>query len=411
MADDDAQQVSKRPHFARWLFGDDEALELRAEYNRNFFRLQKSEFASFGIECADTPEGKAFTTKASELERRLRDNPKNNESPVLLAELFEMEMLLLRAMPESAVRAKVWSARSTYQRLVGNQIYNQYMSTMPPDPKHGKSTEEEVRSDLIDIIKGKHWWYVNAIVMEHGMKRHRESLRRWLISGLIFLLVFNLLLSIHVTGMVGNPDHGVYGRALSAIFLSIYAGILGATISIARRVKEATDVPLSDTDPVIRLSTIVNGNVGIQLSMIMGGAFALVLFFVFVSGAAGRIFVDDLIPHFQSTCASAGKCENTLQTFLGLIPDTAKDLGKLLVWCFIAGFAEKFVPDILDKLASTERNNRGGGMVALPSPPEDDEVHGAGAESKKGAGKNTPPPPPAPNPAPNPAPTPTPTPP
>jgi hypothetical protein len=197
---------------------------------------------------------------------------------------------------------------------------------------------------------------VNAIVMEHGMRRHRLTLRKWLLVGLFLVLAFNLGLFMHATAAWGNPDHAVYGRAMSAIFLAVYAGIMGATISIMLRVKEASDVPLGDADPVIRLSTIVNGNVGIQLSIIVGGAFALVLYFLFVSGVASQIFVPTVLPQFQSSCISSGKCESTLQTFFGLIPDNSKDLGKLLVWCFIAGFAERFVPDILDKLARSSQN-------------------------------------------------------
>jgi hypothetical protein len=332
------------------IFGHDQSEILRADYNRNFCRQLKSEFASFNEKSSPDPEACAqFHQRLKALEDILQADAQD-ERQAALAELFEVEMLLLRAMPEEAIRAKAWSTRTTYRKLVGEAIYGEYLASEPSDAR--EDPETMVRADVIDLTKGRHWWYLNAIVMEHGMRRYQLTLKRWLVIGFICLVGLNLGLAIHAAHFYGG-DHVLFGRAVSVILMTVYAGTLGAAVSIARRVKDASSVPLGDTDPVIRLSTIVNGDVGIELSMIIGSTFALVLYFLCVTGVVDQIIATNLLPRFPSACDTAtdNDCNNIVRTFAGLIPVTSADLAKLLIWCFIAGFAEKLVPDILDKLA------------------------------------------------------------
>jgi hypothetical protein len=72
-------------------------------------------------------------------------------------------------------------------------------------------------------------------------------------------------------------------------------------------------------------------------------AFAFVLYLVFMGG----ILSGELFPAFQNTTepfVSIGQ-------FVGCVnPDTNADFAKLLLWAFVAGFSEKFVPNLIARL-------------------------------------------------------------
>jgi hypothetical protein len=45
---------------------------------------------------------------------------------------------------------------------------------------------------------------------------------------------------------------------------------------------------------------------------------------------------------------------NSRLTRQARVPASGADLANLIVWSFVAGFAERFVPDVLTRLASTD---------------------------------------------------------
>jgi hypothetical protein len=88
----------------------------------------------------------------------------------------------------------------------------------------------------------------------------------------------------------------------------------------------------------------------VRFTPIIGGIFSVVLFLIFASGlASGSLFPtltpQDGITDFKSFIAN-------------LQPKGTIEWGKLLVWSFIAGFAERFVPDTLDRLIAKSENSK-----------------------------------------------------
>ena len=76
----------------------------------------------------------------------------------------------------------------------------------------------------------------------------------------------------------------------------------------------------------------------------MGDFFALVLYVGFLS----KIVDGPLFPQFTIRPFAEPSTTEDVVIFLSqTYPKSGPDLAKLLFWCFVAGFSERFVPQII----------------------------------------------------------------
>ncbi len=133
-----------------------------------------------------------------------------------------------------------------------------------------------------------------------------------------------------------------------AIFL---AGTLGGVTNNYIRLKA---IP---ADQAIFPNTTTNQLAIIQVyvSPIIAGVFGCILYYIFVSG----ILRGALFPEFtgvEENFQSVSEIFNTID------PKTNQDSVKAIVWSFVAGFSEKMVPNIIDKIAEdTKKQDKNNG--------------------------------------------------
>jgi len=128
----------------------------------------------------------------------------------------------------------------------------------------------------------------------------------------------------------------------SLLITVIYSGVIGGFISSQRRMQM---VP-SDGDPLSSIYTLQSGRNFYWFAPLTGAVFAVVLMLMFASGVIqGSIF-----PKFEHPQVHEGL------KFEGMMPTGAAGYALLFLWSFIAGFAERFVPDALDRLISRAEN-------------------------------------------------------
>jgi hypothetical protein len=130
----------------------------------------------------------------------------------------------------------------------------------------------------------------------------------------------------------------------------------------------------NDGDPLISVFSLDNAGYYLWLSPLLGAIFAVILTLMFVAG----VLKGSLFPEFAR---SAGGAEGLpfFHFTWNTLPTSSEEYGKLFVWTFIAGFAERLVPDSLDSLASKLDPRQqtpsppSGGPAVRTTPPEESD--------------------------------------
>lgn len=129
----------------------------------------------------------------------------------------------------------------------------------------------------------------------------------------------------------------------------VFAGAVGGIMSTQQRLQSS-----NLGTGTIKSSEITNYGLSLLVSPITGAIFALVLYLLIAGGAIEGI----IFPHFHGGPA---RVPTTFWDFIkgqAILPDSSKDFALLLVWSFVAGFAERFVPDTIDRLVSRSKGGK-----------------------------------------------------
>jgi len=124
------------------------------------------------------------------------------------------------------------------------------------------------------------------------------------------------------------------------LLLVFTAGLLGGFVSIQQRLPTIKDE---------ELKTLSTSWFSITLIPINGGIFSLVLLLMF----AGNILQGDLFPAYPDAPQFAINNYDSFRMWLiSAYPTHGEEVAKLLFWSFVAGFSERFVPQIISSKAN-----------------------------------------------------------
>lgn len=342
-----------------------------------YYETMRENFAAYGWDMdpknpANLIQNPQRAAELAALKEQFEELEPSRDRRTKLGQLFEIELALMEHIPETALRARFWATEERFHRVVTKGIADAYAASLndqPGTPVPVDALRQRVRT----LLKGIHTSYIATLA--------RESQIRNLMMILAVVAFVLLAIAGGVAGAV-LPIAAVQGFVMLAI-----AGMAGAMISTIQRLQKATARHALVDDGIFELIGLRVGWVSILMSVGIGGVSAL---FIYVL-VAGQL-LDQVLPQVTGAAGGGGTGEaasagaQASSTAPVATPGTCiagcthwldgiyqalglaerKDLFKMIGYAFASGFAERLVPDILNKLARSAESGTSAGADSTP---------------------------------------------
>jgi hypothetical protein len=116
--------------------------------------------------------------------------------------------------------------------------------------------------------------------------------------------------------------------------------VVGGFVSLQKRIQQI---------PFEEINQLRYGAFSIYLSPVIAAIFGALYYFALAGGlVSGALFPD--LGALRAAVASGAACQSC--TDVSRFREIAVNVSRLLVWAFMAGFAERLVPDTIDRFAA-----------------------------------------------------------
>ena len=311
-------------------------LPSRIEWMLGFERSELEVQAFAGVIYAAV-EGSAGRLPAMrELAQTLQNLRSRPDMPAAMA----CERLYYEALPDVDRRAEIWSLRDRFSRVATPMALSSFGTSQIVNI--AAATSDELIAEIRTLLSYTHKSYQLTLVRELAAAR----LKRWLLWWTVALMLgFGVVLWIFSERIgITAPRSLLLGVAALAL-----AGGVGAVMSVARRLQGAIDTKVMARDPLFEIAALELGRNGIMLSCLIGSVFALLVFGVFYGGIGVMLGLNGgfLFPALSGRMLGH---DPGIAHALGFKADG--DLARMLIIAFVAGFAERLVPDSIDRILS-----------------------------------------------------------
>ncbi len=283
------------------------------------------------------------TRKRRETANAIRKKAEVCSRSLTIGDAILFERMLIRLLPEAYLRRKASGLRERFRRLIEPEEYQFYLESGPPDPLQGDLAQ--LRTDVDEVLNRINYIYVISPFKEE--MRTRISSR---ISGL--LLLFLSSVGIFIFYRTSDPST----RLIPALVPVVIAGAIGGFVSVQQRIQTAP----TGGDAIRGVLSLYDGWFSVYLSPLTGSISATILYFLFV----GEFLKGSMFPEINDP-AVAGRAIDFQAFFSTIGPKNGVEYAKLIVWAFVAGFAERLVPDTLNRLVESVESGSKSKPVAV----------------------------------------------
>jgi len=256
------------------------------------------------------------------------------------ADLYEFDRFTWNMASDEEIIAQAPGLYRRYCEERGEKLDPNDPAMKPPDPeeKHGILA---LRARMLEILRDLHWSYTFGPI--------REKRRVRLIKEAMLVMVVATAITGVLVGTFRHVDH----RFFAMLITVVYAGVMGGAVSCARRLGSVS----TRDDALGSIYALKNSHYVLFFAPITGAVFAVVTMLLFM----GKLLTGVLFPSFAEL-KNSGPVNGPWAFTHELLPSTSSGYALLFLWCFIAGFAERLIPDTLEQLtkrAATQKTEAG----------------------------------------------------
>ena len=244
-----------------------------------------------------------------------------------------VRQVLAEQMGHEELVRYVQHLQGRYQAVVGDATFARYNGQVPKDVL---DVDAKLRAELGTLSYRLRLCYSISYIKDQYLSKIR------MYCG--WALLFSFL------AVIAAITYQVYSNTPSAVLnfvIVAFVGFGGALTSISRRANQIVASNPLDDDPIIEASAIQNGSASLVVAALTGPIFATILLVIFMTGGFS---LGDMTPIIHVCPPKYNGYDFEVLNY-HLCADGYANAAKIVFWSFLAGFAEQFVPDVLDRFS------------------------------------------------------------